>query len=593
MKNGIYLYVIVFFAVVMTACSGVENGRNEREWQPSDTAYTVDAVMNIYASDPERALTMIDSGVLLGNIGKEKAILMRATVYCYSFDDWPLDTVLQMVEGLLHTDFAINDPDNRQDVLNLLVDISRRRSDNIAYLQWSTEKADFCRHQGEETEALRTDAEIGVALSSMGEVEKGLSKIDGVLGALDNQRHFNEMDAAIIALKRKIAILSELDRSAEVIPLAYRIKEKIDDYRQHYDDYSDGSFREPPDEAKRLDYCDFYTSQAYGYLTRAYAKLGYSNNIIVNKAYIDSARRYLTLFEHSVYAKTLNGKKMASTAYLRLGQYSKVLPIYDEVEARMGSDTVNSDYAAILKARAHIAEAEGNYYAANNYHRRYSSLKEVLNNQLLESRAHDYAARYHLQEEELENETLRVQNEKTRALVIAMFVFALAAVGFIVWLLFQRRTINHKNKVLAEQIASRILDEEPDNTVTDTPQDKPIDINAMSDEELFAYISDYIRTNKLFLNSSLNREMLVSLLKINKNRIGAAFAQGSKYESMNDYIRDLRIEYACKLLTECPELNIGDVASSSGFANATVFGRIFKSRYNVSPSNYRSQNNMQ
>ena len=342
MKKVVNLYIICLLAVAAVACSGPENGNAP---VGNDTVYTEKAILNIYGSDPQRALTMIDSGLLVGTLDEEQATLLRARVYCYSPDEWPLDTVNQMLEGLLESDFAQKNPDNRQAVLDLLVYASRRRGDNVAYLRWATEKAEFCRQQGEETEALRTEAEIGAVLTSMGEVEKGLSKLDGVIGALDKQRHFNEMDACIIALKRKIYVLCDIDRYDEVIPLAKRIVEKINDYREHPDDYDDGSFRLPRTEEKRLDYCDFYTSQAYGFLMIAYSDLGT----------LDSSRYYLALYMKSEYSNTLVGKMMLSSAYLRLGQYGKVKPLYDEIEARMGADTLNSDYALILRGRAIMA----------------------------------------------------------------------------------------------------------------------------------------------------------------------------------------------------------------------------------------------
>ena len=36
--------------------------------QPSDTVYTARAAMLVYGSDPERALTIIDSALIVGNV---------------------------------------------------------------------------------------------------------------------------------------------------------------------------------------------------------------------------------------------------------------------------------------------------------------------------------------------------------------------------------------------------------------------------------------------------------------------------------------------------------------------------------------------
>lgn len=603
MKRLLFL-LGVLLSVAMAACSDGGSRGNERVAQPTDTVYTEKAVLNIYGSDPQRALTMIDSGLLVGTLDEDRATLLRARVYCYSPDEWHLDTVNQMLEGLLESDFAQKDPNNRQAVLDLLVYASRRRSDNVAYLRWSTEKADFCRQRGEETEALRTEAEIGAILTSMGEVEKGLSKLDGVIGALDKQRHFNEMDACIIALKRKIYVLFEVERSNEVPPLAKRMVERLNDYREHPDDYDDGSFRLPPNEEKRLDYCDFYTSQAYSYLMIAYAEINFefrnSNSEIQHSTfkihnYQDSARHYLTLFLKSEYAKTLNGKMVLSSAYLRLGQYGKVKPLYDEIEACMGADTVNNDYAILLRGRAMMAEAAGNYYAANNYRKRYNNLKETLNKQLLESRAHEYAARYHLQEEEAKVVAEQQKVKNSRRMIIGLTIFALIAIGFIARLLFLRHAIDRKNKVLAEQLAEKIsLTPTPSpngegSSDSSIPLPSPPGEGPGGEAELFEYLSEVIRKERLFTDPNFGRQVLAERFNLPERRVGAAFARGSQYASIAEFTRELRLEYACQLLTERPDMSISQIAAASGFGSPIVFNRVFKAKHEITPTYYRSQ----
>lgn len=587
-KVVVNLYIICLLAVAVVACSGPENGNTPVS---NDTVYSEKAILSIYGSDPQRALTMIDSGLLVGTLDEEQATLLRARVYCYSPNEWPLDTVNQILEGLLESDFAQKDPDNRQAVLDLLVYASRRRGDNVAYLRWATEKADFCHQLGDETEALRTEAEIGAILTSMGEVEKGLSKLDGVIGALDNQRHFNEMDACIIALKRRIYVLCDLDRYDEVIPLAKRMVEKINDYREHPEDYNDGSFRLPRTEEKRLDYCNFYTSQAYSYLMIAYGDLGT----------LDSSSYYLTLFLKSDYSNTLVGKMMLASAYLRIGQYGKVKPLYDEIEACMGADTVNSDYAILLRGRSIMAEAAGNYRAANNYGKRYNNLKETLNKQLLESRAHEYAARYHLQEEEAKVVAEQQKVKNSRRMIIGLAIFALIAIGLIIQLLFLRKSIDRKNKVLAEQLAKavKVTDDRPkgkgetEDAVSEnlTPStSEPVDPE-MSDEELFDHLAEAIRNEKLFLDNNFGRDTLMARFHLNERQVGAAFSKGSPYASIADFSRELRLEYACQLLTECPDMSISEIAATCGYGSPVAFNRAFKAKYEITPSYYREQVN--
>ena len=48
--------------------------------QASDTLYTARAAMLIYGTDPDRALTLIDSALIVGNVDAFEADYLRAKV---------------------------------------------------------------------------------------------------------------------------------------------------------------------------------------------------------------------------------------------------------------------------------------------------------------------------------------------------------------------------------------------------------------------------------------------------------------------------------------------------------------------------------
>ncbi|MEL6256927.1 MAG: helix-turn-helix transcriptional regulator, partial [Bacteroidota bacterium] len=56
---------------------------------------------------------------------------------------------------------------------------------------------------------------------------------------------------------------------------------------------------------------------------------------------------------------------------------------------------------------------------------------------------------------------------------------------------------------------------------------------------------------------------------------------------VHDYIIDYRIKEARKLL-EDKDLSIKEIAYRTGFTSPSYFSTIFKSKMNVSPTNYRS-----
>ena len=127
---------------------------------------------------------------------------------------------------------------------------ARMQSDTMMWIQRSQEFIDICHELGEEheTHALRAEAEMGAALHYLGRHEEGMAKLDSVINLLDasfqreeNRGTFDELDALIIALKRKIGVLGSHDLYAETLPLARRIIERLDDYEAHPDQYHDGS----------------------------------------------------------------------------------------------------------------------------------------------------------------------------------------------------------------------------------------------------------------------------------------------------------------------------------------------------------------
>lgn len=432
------LYVLL--ALFAVSCANTDS-KVKYEPQPGDTIYTADAALAVFDRNPEKALTILDSAVIVGNMDVNLAKMLRAKVLSHSTADLYFEEALHICEALMESDFVDN-PDNRENVLDVLITITRRRGDNEQWIRWSTEKVELCRQQGDETEALRTEAEIGFSLAKLGEEERGLAKLSGVIGALDEQRHFNEMDACIIALKRKINLLDILGRTESIIPLAQRIIEKIDDYREHRDEYADGSFRMPPTDEHFYSYCNFYTAQAYGFLAKAYADMEDE----------DTARHYLSLFEESDYGKTFSGRMMASNTWFVLGDYDKMLAIYDIAEQRLGTDTMNHDFSAMLYNRAVAAEAKGNYQAATNYWHRYEIIKKYLDKKQQEGQAFHYAARYKLQEERINTEREQAKAKHNEMLALAGFILVILSVGFIVRLLIQSHAINRKNRVLTEQM---------------------------------------------------------------------------------------------------------------------------------------------
>ena len=114
-----------------------------------------------------------------------------------------------------------------------------------------------------------------------------------------------------------------------------------------------------------------------------------------------------------------------------------------------------------------------------------------------------------------------------------------------------------------------------------------VEPSKLTDAELFNYLRDLIEGEKLYLDEHFNRQSLIQRTGLSKERIGAAFAQSSGHGQLTNLVRELRLDYAVRLMNEQPGLTIEQVCQASGFANADTFTRNFKAKYGMTPTAYR------
>ena len=520
--------------------------------------------------------------------------LERAHGYAYPSDTMNLDTARQMGLVLLEHDSVKSNPVHRMEVLRLLTDVARLGQDYEEQVKWASQLVTLCRSRHDETEALRSEAEIGIVLTQLGQRMEGLALLDSVIAQLETQRHFCELDACVIAMKRKLTALSLLpeiaaydgtvvqeQRCADIIALAQRLIGKLDDYEQHPDDYADGSPRQPASD-EVLGYCDFYRSQAYAFLAQAYATSGKFGD----------ARHYESLFSQSDYGQTLNGRSAIAETWRMLGDFDKMLATYDEIDSLMGDDTLNINYARQLRGRAIAAEARGDHAASQVYWLRHSLLSEAVNDQLQYSQAHDYATRYHTRKLQQEMEMHREEKRTVIAVNVAMFIFLLAAICITAMLYHRNRLIRQKNRSLVRQI-SDAMDYKDKYFALSRTEEKTVgstnNLDTMDASALFQSLSRVIIDERLFLDANFDRQSVIDRFHLSKERVGTAFAQGSEYASLAAFVTACRLEYATHLLLEQPSLPIAQVATASGFSSANHFSRNFKTVYGLSATEFRKQ----
>ena len=575
-------YIII--AVLMTFCA-CSNDRPVRQLEHlGNTPYQQDTILVTYATQPERALALLDSALLLGNISDYRGQVIRATIYSKSLMEQRLDSAILICQSLLSHDSVRNAPTEQENILDILIVTSRLRHDDEAYLQWATQKVTICQQQGEETERWRTEADIGLLMTFLGQVDEGFMKLDEAISRLDGPGSIDRMDAFIIAVKRKINALNDLGCYADVIPLAQRTLDRLDHYEQHTSDYKEDSYRLSwsDNPADRDRYLDFSRAQAWGFMAQAYALLSEKGTVKSEKlAAAQKAREYLALFDQSGYGKTFMARRFIAPTQMALGMYDEALETYDEMERRMGTDTLNDDYAVILRSRATAAYARATANSqlnqAYDLMSRYASLSNILSDSLHRSEAHNYAARYHAQEQQLQIQEKADEAERSHIISMAIAVIALLAIAFAIYFFRQKRIISEKNHALV-----RMINDQAEVLSVPLASQKQ-DGEKVS---MFNSIDSVIRNERLYANIGLQRQDICDRFGISRHALNDLLAEHADGLSFPQYVNNIRLEEALRLLRKETSKTVTTIADDVGFTPANLREQ-FKKKYGVTPLEYR------
>ena len=563
------LHLITIYAALLTL-TGCGEGNSVRQLPHlGNTPYQQDTILVTYATNPERALTLLDSALLLGNISEYRGQCIRAKIYSKSLMEQQQDSAILILTSLLTHDSVRNNAAEQVNIYDMLIAAARVKHDLEAYLHWATKKAELCQQQGEETERWRTEADIGYVMTRLGQIDEGLHKLDDAIRRLDIPGSIDHMDAFIVAVKRKINALNDLQRFNEVITLGQRILDRLNHYEQHAKDYAEDSYRlswsDNPNDRDR--YLDYSRAQAWAFMAQAYA----------NNSAITKAKDYLTLFDNSNYSKTFMARRMIAPTQMALGMYDEALTTYDEVARRMAGDTLNDDYAVILRSRATAAHAKGYIAEALDYQMRYATLSKAVSDSLHRSEAHDYAARYHAQEQQLEIQEKQAEAERSHIVSLAIAVLALLAIAFAVYFFRQKRIVTEKNRVLV-----RMINEQTEEPLTPLALRK----GTGGEASIFNEIDAAIRSERLYTNIGLQRQDICDRFGISRHTLNDLLTEHAGGLSFPQYINDIRLEEVIRLLRNEPAKTVSTIANEVGFSPANLREQ-FKRKYGITPADYR------
>ena len=578
----------------------------------ADTIYTEAAAMSFHRTEPERALAMIDSALAIGNITWQRAEYLKAVTQYGGLHNIPLsrqtclDLIKRDAELQENKKGAQTDSVTLERVYLLLTSLEYTAANHPAIIRYATEASRLAHALNMPDEVGKMEAFIARSMAQTGRTDEGIERLKATLADLRKIDTFGGVVSYQDASKKLLHILVDNARYSEMETVCKDVLERLNELEQHPDRFDDIQEGFNPAE-----YIDFARGQMLAFLTVAYSHqvTEHKDNPTLRAQYLKKALDAEAEVLRTQWSKGIDCDKMLSAAYHHMGQFDR----FDQAMRRFENsypDTINPNYQICLEQRSEACKMQGRLAESLAYLERASVIHDSLECRNQRDQLAELATIYGLQEEKLARQQAEANVRFYRLLTLAIIAGLVAAVVFAIYFFYKRRETNKKNRVLAREIAEAIeykekwekqsisdyavnkdknISTEDTIETADLTTTKDVVSATSSDSDLFNQLRNVILREQLYLDASLDRQKLVDRFGLSKERIGAAFAQGSPFKSLIEFLNDCRLPHAAKMLTEHPELSVAEVAQASGFPSADTFGRNFKHKYTLTPTQYRDQ----
>ena len=218
--------------------------------------------------------------------------------------------------------------------------------------------------------------------------------------------------------------------------------------------------------------------------------------------------------------------------------------------------------------------------------------------------AHEFAIIYQTQEKDAQIREAQHKLARQRVLFITTSFIAIL-LAILLWEkhLHLRRT-RERNQIAARQIEELLAQKEELRKAyrrqplhpEDAPNEEPpaaqanTSPSAADDEDnrrRFMQMEDALLTDLPFLNPDFNREDLMKITALSKNRLNPFLREYAGADGFSDYINRLRVEHSISMLKDNKMYSIDAIATASGFKSRNTYYVAFNKLLGMTPVQYR------
>ena len=560
MRKAVYYIILYTVLALMASCSGRGGTRSASE---ADSIYTWENIRQLIMEEPEQALEMIDVAETRGLADVNYANWMRAQVYYNSSSKEDLDKARELCLLVLDNRNPVPDSLQKQKTLQLLASICTQTPDTYQdAVRYAIQGAELAHHAGDILEEASFYFEAGKVMERL---QQG-SGIDYMNRSLDIYRKaaigsIQSLPVLSSNLGNTARILSQQEKYAEAIPLLQERLQVVSRIEKEYTTAPAG-----------------WADQQRAY---TYTVLAYCQHMEGEK---EAAHLTAEAFERTQAAQQPGNQMDIMNYYALAGNAVRIQQIYDRLEPyyREKEDTISQRYASLLYVYAMGLDKIGRGHEAYQASYRYQVINDSLVQRERQAETLKLAQQMKTQEKELQ-----LKDEEAKTTVYRILAFSLVASMLIILVALWRLVIAHRRMLIKNRELFELIQREQQREVRDIQRiARQPEQERTPNEQLFLRLVELMKKQQSYTDAELNRDILASMLGTNHRYVDEAIRECSDSPSTKAFIDGYRVDHAARLLTSTDD-PIALIAEMSGFANRTSFNELFRSRYKMTPSEYR------
>lgn len=579
MKTFCPSFFLAIYLLLSWQCTQAPR-QNDIHLSAADSIYTENYIIKIHLTEPQRALQLLDKAVEKKIMSDFKADYFRSVIYSgmrmFHIEENYLEKVLQ------------NDS-MKQMSLNFYLNINSRIIESYI----SSSKYEQALHIANE---IIQKAQAGNNIQTK-------CRMLLALGRIYEQQHSKDLSDQYYAQAAQLLENSPNIGDLAMLSYIYGIQMKVYYIRKEYEKaIQTGKKRELLiDRMKKLEGApDGYIDEQYGFL---YSKMA---GFYLENKQPEKADEAFKLYQSTLFSQAERGKEEAVPYLILAGRYKEAESLMRKLES-YDNDTINVDFQTYLNNKSEIASRSGDYRAAFQYKERYIAIQDSIYARDKRDAALELATIYETNQKNLQIKEQKAQSDRQK--IIIFFSLGILFLTLLALYLLGRHlhATKQKNRFLARQIDSQLayreelkkanaelelLKQHQDDSVreelpeTVTMEENDIQTTNLN-KKLFDELERLVDEKKLYLDPDISRDQLLKQIRISKNTF-AQLIQTYNGTNFTGYINNKRLEHSIHLLKNFQAYTIEAVAMDSGFNNVRSFYRIFRDKYGMTPSEYRS-----